>query len=401
MTPFAFAARSLIRQPTRALLGVIGVAVVGALLFDMLLLSRGLVVSFEELLDATGFDVRVTATDSMPGMGPPVVGAAAHAAAIRALPEIEDVVSVRFGEVEISADDGQRLTVDFMGASSSARNTWRVRDGVGLLAGRSRSIAPILVNRNLADRLELLPGSSLELRGRCSRAYSVLPPTRFEVAGIVEFQFDIAGSGYAVVRLDDFRTICPVRKEDEADFLLVASNPGTTTTAALAAVSRARPGLNAISNRQLVSRFESTDFSYFHQISFALATITLCFAFLLIATLLTVSVNQRLAEVATLRALGFPRRRVAADLLWESALLVGAGGLLALPLGGLLAIKLDSILRSIPGLPERLHFFVFEPRAVWLHAGLLLVTGVVAALYPVYLVARLPIAETLRKEIVS
>ena len=74
-----------------------------------------------------------------------------------------------------------------------------------------------------------------------------------------------------------------------------------------------------------MDRFESTDFSYFRQISFALATITLCFAFLLIATLLTVSVNQRLAEIATLRALGFPRRRVAADLLWESALLIGTG----------------------------------------------------------------------------
>jgi putative ABC transport system permease protein len=127
----------------------------------------------------------------------------------------------------------------------------------------------------------------------------------------------------------------------------------------------------------------------------------LFFAFLLIATLLTVSVNQRLGEVAALRALGFTRTRVVADLLWESVLFVGTGGLVALPIGGLLAHRLDTILRSMPGFPDKLHFFVFEPRAVLMYAALLALTGVLAALYPVYLAARLPIAATLRKEVVS
>src|SRR2546428_3654926 len=34
---------------------------------------------------------------------------------------------------------------------------------------------------------------------------------------------------------------------------------------------------------------------------------------------ISVSVNQRLSEMAALRALGFSRRRIAATLLWESA----------------------------------------------------------------------------------
>jgi len=36
-----------------------------------------------------------------------------------------------------------------------------------------------------------------------------------------------------------------------------------------------------------------------------------------------------------------------------------------------------------------------------LHAGLMALTGIAAALYPIWLAARLPIAETLRREIVS
>src|SRR5439155_1565610 len=85
----------------------------------------------------------------------------------------------------------------------------------------------------------------------------------------------------------------------------------------------------------------------------------------------------------------------------DSALLVGTGGIAALPLGGVLAVALDRILRGMPGVPARLHFFVFEPRTVLLYAALLGATGVLAALYPIWLAARLPIAATLRREIIS
>jgi len=120
----------------------------------------------------------------------------------------------------------------------------------------------------------------------------------------------------------------------------------------------------------------------------------------LIAVLLTVSVNQRLAEIAAVRALGFSRGRVAADVLSQSALLVGTGGLLALPLGAALSVWLDAILKKMPGIPAALHFFVFEPRALLLHAVLLALTAVLAAAYPMVLVTRLPIAATLRREVV-
>ena len=47
MNALTFAWRNLVRQPARALLGVMGIAAVGALLFDMLLLSNGLVLSMQ------------------------------------------------------------------------------------------------------------------------------------------------------------------------------------------------------------------------------------------------------------------------------------------------------------------------------------------------------------------
>jgi putative ABC transport system permease protein len=155
------------------------------------------------------------------------------------------------------------------------------------------------------------------------------------------------------------------------------------------------------SNDQVVEQFDRNGFAYFRQISFVLSSLTMAFAFMLVATLLTVSVNQRLGEIAALRAIGIGRGTIASMLLWESALLVGAGGLAALPLGNGLAVVLDRILRQMPGLPDELHFFVFEPRALAIHAVVFVVTAITAAAYPVWITARLPIAATLRREVVG
>ena len=98
MNAMGFAWRSLVRQPARASLGVLGVAAVGALLFDMLLLSQGLVISMRGLLERTGFDLRVTATDALPGQGPLIPDAIARADAIAHLPSVRSAIALRFAD---------------------------------------------------------------------------------------------------------------------------------------------------------------------------------------------------------------------------------------------------------------------------------------------------------------
>jgi ABC-type lipoprotein release transport system permease subunit len=92
---------------------------------------------------------------------------------------------------------------------------------------------------------------------------------------------------------------------------------------------------------------------------------------------------------------------VVTDVFCESVLIVGGGGLLSLPLGAALAIGLDRILKRIPGIPADVHFFVYQPSALQVHLLLLMTTAVVAALYPIRIVATLPIAATLRDEVVG
>ena len=416
-----FAWLSLVRQPARSLLSILGVAAIGALLFDMLLLSRGLVVSFGEVLSRSGFDVRVLASDAPPFSGPLLIGATALASDIASVPGIEAVLQLRVRSAEVVADSGaasqrnatadgradsggpperSQQRVEFIGADPRVRSMWTVIEGRDL-PDTPDAASAIVLNRRLAKRLDVRTGSTLLLRGRCNSGSDALPAVRFTVAGIAEFPFDSVTSSTLAGTLADADKLCGQENVDRAEMLLVRSAPQVGALGAAAAIRAAHPGLYVVTNEELVERFSRVEFSYFRQISTVLATITLFFGFLLIAVLLTVSVNQRLAEIAALRALGLSRSRVTAGVLWESVMIVGMGGILALPLGTALSVWLDAILRTLPGFPSQLHFFVFEPRALVLYAALLTIASVAAAVYPMRIVAVLPIAATLRREVVS
>jgi putative ABC transport system permease protein len=398
---WAFALRSLVRQPGRAFLGILGVAAVGALLFDMLLLSRGLLVSFRALLDSAGFDVRVMAADAPAFARPRIADAEAAAAAIRALPDVDEVVSLRLGNATVTGSDRRPQEIFFLGADAqSRRRPWILLEGRDLGAGSGEEPG-LVVNRQLAKALDLRPGAEITLRGDCTRgAATAAPPVRFRVTGVAAFPFDDPKAMTAGARLGDFARTCGLDARGEVDIFLVASRAGGAE-AAVRSIRALRSDLHAFSNDEIVARFQQVGFSYFRQISAVLSSITLFFGFLLITVLLTVSVNQRFAEIAALRALGFTRGRVVLDVLAQAVLLVGTGGVLSLPLGLALSRWLESILHAMPEIPAGMQFFAFEPRALAVHAVLLAATAILAALYPMRLVSRLPIAATLRSEMVT
>jgi putative ABC transport system permease protein len=404
MTALALAWRTARRYRARAVLAVAGVAIIGALNFDMLLLSKGLLLSFAGLVNSTGFDIRVVGSAGLPLARLPVHDAGRLMAEIARLPEVERTALVRTESAVTTLPGQPALPLELVGTTDPAGGgTWTLVAGKNLadVPAPSSSQPPIVVAESLAARLGLKPGSRLRLRIRIGGAQSALPSADFRVAGIANFPFEAAGAFVAATTTAGLRLAAGGDARDEADMVLAASASAAGPDAAVDAIARLRPDLRVFSNEQVISMFNRNGFAYFRQISIVLSTTTAAFTFLLVATLLTVSVNQRLGEVAALRALGIARRKIAATLLWEAALLVGVGGVMALPLGALLAVALDRILRRMPSLPEGLHFFVFEPQALALHAALLAVTGIVAALYPMWMALKLPIARTLRQEVIS
>lgn len=397
---FGFAWRSLVRQPARATLGILGVAAVGALLFDMLLLSNGLVISMRQLLERSGFDIRVTATDSLPNGGPMIADAASAARAIAALPSVSAALTIRFANARIQALAGPKgsalpdVRASLQGVGDSTTHPWTILRGNDLRGGRE-----LLINETAARMLAVVPGATVTVRASCSDDSEALPPVEFRVAGIAAFPFDTPDTATTATSTAAMNEACGGQEPDAANVIMVTAKDDPVIAAG--DISQLRPDLRAFTNDESVGRLEQGGFTYFRQISAVLTTVTISFALLLITVLLTVSVNQRLGEIAALRALGFTRMRVVSDVLAESVLIVGIGGALSLPLGIALAAGLDRILKRMPQIPENLHFFVFEPRALGVHLTLLAATAIVAALYPMRIVARLPIAATLRDEVIS
>jgi putative ABC transport system permease protein len=185
---------------------------------------------------------------------------------------------------------------------------------------------------------------------------------------------------------------------DRASLVMVKARSDPAVPAVAARLGAELPGVEVNSVTQLVGHFRER-LLYFRQLSYILGTISLIVTVLLVVTLLTITVNERLGEIATLRAIGVARSRIVRDVLAEGVALTAIGGALGAALGTATARYLDAILTSFPGLPAALSFFVAEPRSITVAAAVLGLTGAAAGLYPAWLASRAPIAATLRAEV--
>jgi putative ABC transport system permease protein len=160
------------------------------------------------------------------------------------------------------------------------------------------------------------------------------------------------------------------------------------------------PDVSALS---IATALEQVDqrLSYFRQLAFILGTVSLFVGFLLVTTLVTVSVNERVGEITVMRALGVSRGHIVQQIVIEGMVITVAGAIAGLGLGLLTARYLNGILASFPGLPVAIDFFLFQPKAAWTALGLLCLSGIAAGVYPSLRAASLPIATTLREEAIA
>jgi putative ABC transport system permease protein len=141
--------------------------------------------------------------------------------------------------------------------------------------------------------------------------------------------------------------------------------------------------------------------SYFRQLAFILGAVSLVVGFLLVTTIVTVGVNERIGEIAVMRALGVSKWHVVQQIVIEGVGLSVVGATAGLLLGLVTAKYLNSILSAFPGLPDAIDFFLFQPSSAFRALGLLVASGIAAGVYPSWRAASLPIAETLREEAVG
>jgi putative ABC transport system permease protein len=256
----------------------------------------------------------------------------------------------------------------------------------------------LLVSTPAARLLGVQPGDSVTLVGRLDpQVIAGRGGRTLAVRGIVRWIYDYRGQPSVGTVLPVMQRLADRRAGDRASLLMVKVRDDAAVAGVVTRLREIFPRLETNSVVDLVRHFKKR-LVYFRQLSYILGTMSLIVTVLLIATLLTINVNERLGEIATLRAIGISRATVVREVLVEGLTLTLLGSIIGTMLGVATARYLDSILTSFPGLPAAFSFFVPRRESLTTAGLVLIVTGALAALYPAWVAARAPIAATLRAE---
>jgi len=387
---------SLRRHRARTALAVLGVAVSAAMLLDMVMLSSGMRESFRGLLLSQGFQLRLSPKGTLPFDTEATIRAAdSLVALLRARPTVEAVSPVLGGQLHFPVAHAT-VTSTALGVDPAVQGDYE------LVAGRN-PVAPdeMVANdavlralgRSIGDTVRAASGYDPQLRTLSGQRV-------LRIVGRVRFVYLALDQRAAALPIGTLRTMNGPGATDRASLVMVRLRPGADVERERAALLAQLRMVTVISTSEALRQVDER-LSYFRQLAVILGAVSLVVGFLLVTTLVTVSVNERIGEISVMRAIGVRRWRVVAQILLESSVIMLAASPIGLALGLVTARWLNSILARFPGLPERIDFFLFQPSAAWTALGLLALCGVLAGVYPSWRGASQPIATTLRQEAVG
>jgi putative ABC transport system permease protein len=360
------------------------------------MLSTGMRDSFKALLLSRGFQLRIAPKGTLPfDTDATIADAPRVLRVLRAMPDVAVVSPVLGGQLHVVARD---TTV----TATAIANEPAVQGDYDILAGRAPTGPNELVasdafiratEARIGDTLVAAAGFDAELRAFTGERKLVL-------VGRARFVYLPADQRAVSLPIGTLSAMQGTAPDARVSLVMAKARDGANVDALLARVQGALPQVSVTSIESAMQQVDQR-LSYFRQLSLILGAVSLVVGFLLVATLVTVSVNERIGEIAILRAIGVARRRVVSQILIESVAIMVAGAALGLGLGLATARYLDSILSAFPGLPAAIDFFPFEPRDAWTALGLLVLAGLLAGIYPSWRSASLPIAGTLREEAIA
>ena len=378
------------------MLAVLGVAVAAAMLLDMVMLSTGMRESFRGLLLSQGFDIRLAPKGTLPfDTDATIPGVSAITSVLRTNPDIREISPVLGGSIHIPVG-ALDVSAAVLGIDPSVQGDYE------FLSGRDVTTPDAIVaNDYLVKKLDARFGDTLVVaEGYDPQTRTYSGQRKLVLTGKVRFIYGAAEQPAAAVRRETLEALGGGARRDRASLFMVRVRKGASPDSVRNWIATEIPSVSAISVATAIAQVDQR-LSYFRQLAFILGAVSLFVGFLLVTTLVTVSVNERSGEIAVMRAIGVSRAHVVQQIVAEGLATTFIGAVLGLGLGLLTARYLNSILSAFPGLPMAIDFFLFQPRAAWLALGLLIVSGIAAGIYPAWRAASLPIAESLRREAIA
>ena len=384
------------RHRSRTLLAVLGVAIAAAMLLDMVMLATGMRESFRELLLSRGFELRLAPKGTLPfDTDATIPSVRAVTSVLRNNPDIREISPVMGGSIHIQAG-GRDVSGSAIGIDPSVQGDYE------LLSGRDVTTAEaIVVNDYLLGKLGARIGDTVNVASGYdpqTRTYS--GQRKLVITGRVKFIYGATEQSGAATRRETLEAMSGAEKRDRASLFMIRVRKGADAERVRDWIETQLPNVTAISVATAIAQVDER-LSYFRQLAIILGAVSLFVGFLLVTTLVTVSVNERAGEIAVMRAIGVSKAHVVQQIVIEGVVISVAGAVLGLGLGLVTARYLNTILSAFPGLPMAIDFFLFQPRAAWSALGLLIASGIAAGVYPAWRASSLPIAESLRREAIA
>jgi len=393
---FQLAALSLRRHASRTILAVLGVAVSAAMLLDMVMLATGMRQSFASLLGRNGFTIRVSPRGTLPFDTEATIAQARDATvAMRRIAGVTAVAPVLGATIHVLGGPNP-VTAFALGVDPAVQGDYELLEGRDPMAENALVASDALLRATgarIGDTLDVAIGFDPQTRTYTGRR-------RVTVTGRARFTYLSAEDRAAALRLASVQAMGGADRTDRVSLFMVRTAPNADPEVARLAIERALPRVTALSTAGAVAEAERR-LSYFRQLAFILGAVSLVVGFLLVTTIVTVSVNERIGEIAIMRAIGVSRSHVVHQIVIEGIGLSVAGAVAGLILGVFTARYLNSILRGFPGLPDAIDFFLFQPNSALRALALLVASGIAAGIYPAWRAASLPISATLREEAVG
>ena len=387
--PFDYAVRNLARRPLRTSLTAASSALVAALFVATGAFVQGLSSSFSSAGrdDVAILLSRVSESDVLRSTVPPAL-AELVSAEVRGIArpggvpavssEIHSGTNLRLGE---PPEDGRPDPAYQAFVRGVTERAFLVHDAVTLIEGH-------------------LPGPSEVLVGRLVPAQLGLDPDAFRIGRSLRFEggtFRVSGTFAApgttieselFAPLADLRSLS--RREDSSAVFVRLASPDDFGELELFARRRLDLELNAIPSTLYYQELGAY-FRPIRALAWVLALMMGGAALFGGANTLNAAVQDRVRELATLRAIGYRQIALAWSLLQESIVLAAAGGLLGLTLARV----------ALSGAAVRIAMGAFTlsigPEAVLSGFAAVLGLGVFATIPAVVRLARLPVAVALKE----
>jgi putative ABC transport system permease protein len=343
-----------------------------------------------------GFDLRLAPKGTLPfDTDATIPGVTAITAVLRSNPDVREISPVLGASIHISVA-GRDVSSAVLGIDPSVQGDYELLSGRDVTTNDAIVANDYLIRRigaRLGDTLVVATGYDPQTRTYYGQRKLVL-------TGRVQFIYGAADQAGSAVRRETLEAMGGEARHDRASLFMIRVRKGADPDRVREWIETYLPGVSAISIATAIAQVDQR-LSYFRQLAFILGAVSLFVGFLLVSTLMTVSVNERTGEIAVMRAIGVSRAHVVQQIVLEGVAISLAGAVIGLGLGLATARYLNAILSAFPGLPMAIDFFLFQPIAAWSALALLIASGIGAGVYPAWRASSLPIADSLRREAIA